>query len=258
MKPTWDEFFAEQRATGCLADIEAKVRGLRWMKPLVVDGAEPIQPPAVFPPAADVFRAFELTPLHEVRVVILGQDPYHGPGQAHGLAFSVPPRVVAPPSLRNILRELADDLAGPDFGFRLDARSVLAANDLTPWARQGVLLLNTALTVLEGEPRSHLQPWRPFTDAVVRHLVSGVLPALLPIFVLWGKPARETLERAVGTLRPVRDLDGVLRAQNTFAVASAHPSPLSAKSGFFGSRPFSKVNRVLELFDQPPIDWRLP
>lgn len=188
----------------------------------------------VYPPVGDRFRALELTPPDAVRVVVLGQDPYHGPGQAHGLAFSVPPGVRPPPSLRNIYKELAADLdvARPGHG------------SLDGWARQGVLLLNTVLTVADGQAGSHArQGWEAVTDAVVAHAAAGPRPLA---FLLWGAHAQAKAD-AIPALADPRHL--LLR--------SVHPSPLSARRGFFGSRPFSRVNAFLQAQGEPPIDWAL-
>lgn len=185
----------------------------------------------VHPPRDRVFRALELTPFRRVRVVLLGQDPYHGPGQAHGLAFSVPPGVRPPPSLRNLLRELRDDLGvpTPDHG------------TLTPWARRGVLLLNAVLTVREGEPGSHAgKGWERFTDAVLRRVTAKRSPV---VFLLLGSRAQEKATSVDLSAHAV--------------VTAAHPSPLSAWRGFFGSRIFSTVNARLEAAGREPIDWRL-
>ncbi len=180
----------------------------------------------VFPAADEVFAALHLTPLARTRVVILGQDPYHGLGQAHGLAFSVRPDVPLPPSLRNIYRELQEDLgvAPPPDGC------------LSGWARQGVLLLNTVLTVRADAAHSHARKgWERFTDAII----GLVAERRRAVFVLWGGPARQ--KRPLLGAAPV--------------VESAHPSPLSAYRGFFGSRPFSQVNTFLVARGEPPIDW---
>ncbi|MCL4204538.1 MAG: uracil-DNA glycosylase [Pirellulaceae bacterium] len=186
----------------------------------------------VYPPAEDMFQAFALTPYEQVRVLLLGQDPYHDQGQAHGLCFSVRPGVPAPPSLVNILRELRDDL-----GCEFPDHGCLAA-----WARQGVLLLNTVLTVRAHEPNSHRnRGWERFTDAVIRRVQDKPQPV---VFVLWGQPAR----KKAALIDPARHT----------IVQSAHPSPLSARRGFFGSRPFSAVNRALVRHGLAPIDWPLP
>lgn len=189
------------------------------------------QKATVYPPREDVFAAFHLTPYHRVKAVILGQDPYHGPGQAHGLCFSVPPGAKNPPSLRNILRELHHDLGIP----------VPNGGCLTPWAEQGVLLLNTVLTVRAGNANSHRnRGWEMFTDAVIAAINRRTEPVA---FVLWGRHA-EAKARLIDTARhPV--------------VRSPHPSPLSARRGFFGSRPFSKVNAALRQSGQQPVDWSL-
>ncbi len=183
------------------------------------------------PPAPFVFNALRLTPLESVRVVILGQDPYHGPGQAMGLSFSVPPGVEQPPSLRNIFSELQNDLG-------LDPPTT---GDLTPWAERGVLLLNSVLTVAPRSAASHAgKGWEPFTDRVISELSTrrdGI------VFLLWGRYAQQK-GSIVDTSR-----HHVLRA--------AHPSPLSAHNGFFGCRHFSRANELLVTAGQVEIDWRL-
>lgn len=186
----------------------------------------------VYPPAGEVFAALHLTPRATTRVVILGQDPYHGAGQAHGLCFSVRRGVPVPPSLQNIHKELHNDLgvAIPQHG------------NLEAWARQGVLLLNTCLTVRGGAAGSHHgKGWERFTDRVIG-VVDG-LPHPV-VFILWGAPARK--KRAL------------LNTSRHAIVESPHPSPLSAHQGFFGTRPFSRANVALEAAGLPPIDWQLP
>lgn len=184
----------------------------------------------VYPPRAQVFRALELTPREAVRVVLLGQDPYHGPGQAHGLAFSVPAGVPQPPSLRNLLREREDDLGLP----------APESGDLTSWARCGVLLLNVALTVRAGEAGSHGgRGWERFTDAVVRAVDDG--PPV--VFLLLGT-------RAQGKAA------GVDQARHR-VIEAPHPSPLSAWRGFSGSRIYSRTNVALEALGRASVDWRL-
>lgn len=186
----------------------------------------------IFPKGSEYFRALDLTPLEEVRVVILGQDPYHGEGQAHGLCFSVQPGVRIPPSLVNIYKEMQDDLGIPPVhhGF------------LEHWAKQGVLLLNSVLTVEMGRAASHQgRGWERFTDAVIRAVNEQEKPV---VFILWGSYAQKKAAFVD------RDRHLVLR--------SAHPSPLSAHNGFFGSRPFSKANAFLENHGRKPIDWQLP
>ncbi|MBN1206138.1 MAG: uracil-DNA glycosylase [Myxococcaceae bacterium] len=185
----------------------------------------------VYPSEEELFSAFRLTPYERVRVLLLGQDPYHGPGQAHGLAFSVRPGVPLPRSLVNIFKELESDVGLPP----------PASGSLVPWARQGVLLLNAVLTVRDGEPNSHEgHGWEEFTDAVIRAVGAKPEPV---VFLLWGAYARKK-KKLIDTRRHV-------------VVESAHPSPLSASNGFFGSRPFSQINAALEARGQAPIDWRL-
>lgn len=186
----------------------------------------------VFPPEKEVFSALALTPFDQVRVVILGQDPYVGPRQAHGLAFSVLPGVKPPPSLHNIFKELHDDLGCrvPNNGY------------LVPWARQGVLLLNAVLTVRAGQPNSHKgKGWEQFTDVVIR-CVSDRQDGV--VFVLWGANAQKKL--------------GQIDTDANTVIRGAHPSPLSARTGFFGSRPFSKINQALKSSGMPEIDWQIP
>jgi uracil-DNA glycosylase len=186
----------------------------------------------IFPKGVDYFRALDLTPLGKVKVVILGQDPYHGEGQAHGLCFSVQPGVRTPPSLNNIYKEMQADLgiAPARHGF------------LEHWARQGVLLLNSVLTVEMGRAASHQgKGWEAFTDAVVRLVAQSEQPV---VFMLWGAYA----QRKAAFVDQSRHL----------VIKSAHPSPLSAHSGFLGSRPFSKANAFLEAHGRGAIDWALP
>lgn len=185
----------------------------------------------VFPPSDDIFNAFHMTPLGEVKVVIIGQDPYHEPGQAHGLCFSVKPGVEIPPSLVNIYKELQDDLGCyiPDNGY------------LVKWARQGVLMLNTVLTVRAHRANSHHgQGWEEFTDAAIRALNTQDRPI---VFILWGKPAQSK--------------KSMLNNPNHLILEAPHPSPLSAYRGFFGSRPFSRTNEFLKERGVEPIDWQI-
>jgi len=186
----------------------------------------------IFPKGSEYFRALDLTPIDKVRVVILGQDPYHGPGQAHGLCFSVRPGVRIPPSLVNIYKEMQSDLGIPPakHGF------------LEHWAKQGVLLLNSVLTVVEGQAAAHQgKGWEQFTDAVIRAV--NEQPHSV-VFILWGAYAQKKAA-FVDTSRHL-----VLKAP--------HPSPLSAHNGFFGSKPFSKTNDFLVSKGYAPIDWQLP
>lgn len=185
----------------------------------------------VYPPEDLVFAALHRTPLSTVKVLILGQDPYHGPGQAHGLCFSVPDGVTAPPSLRNIFIELHDDL-----GLEIPANG-----NLQRWADNGVLLLNTTLTVRAGVAASHQNHgWERFTDEVIRVVDQQTAHT---VFILWGASAR----------RKVSLID---RSRHTI-LQSAHPSPLSAHRGFFGSRPFSRANEALRAAGREPVDWSL-
>lgn len=191
---------------------------------------------AIFPPAGAWFRALDLTPPDRVRVVILGQDPYHGPGQAHGLCFSVPPGVRPPPSLANIYKELKSDL-----GIDPPAHGCLES-----WARQGVLLLNSVLTVEQGRAASHQgRGWERFTDAVIAHVAARSEPV---VFLLWGSYAQKKAAF-------VRD---VTAGGHHLVLKAAHPSPLSAHNGFLGCRHFSKANAFFEARELPPIDWALP
>jgi uracil-DNA glycosylase len=190
----------------------------------------------VFPRGGEWFRALDLTPLDKVRVVILGQDPYHGAGQAHGLCFSVPPGAKPPPSLVNIYKEMQSDLgiAPARHGF------------LDHWARQGVLLLNSVLTVEMGRAASHQgKGWERFTDAVIARVAAREEPV---VFMLWGNYAQKKAASVEDAARDGRHL--ILRA--------AHPSPLSAHNGFFGCRHFSKANAFLAERGLPPIEWTLP
>ena len=189
----------------------------------------------IYPPRGQRLAALERTRLDAVKVVILGQDPYHGPGQAHGLAFSVPDGVAIPPSLRNIYKELESDLG----------IAPAAHGNLSRWAEQGVLLLNTALTVEAGRAGSHQRRgWEEFTDAAVAAVAAREVPS---VFILWGSHAQKKAARVAGLGPDSQHL--VLR--------SPHPSPLSAYAGFFGSRPFSKANAFLEANGRGAIDWRI-
>lgn len=185
----------------------------------------------IYPPADDIFNAFHLTPLKDVKVVILGQDPYHGDGQAHGLCFSVKPDVEIPPSLVNIYQELHDDLGCyiPNNGY------------LEKWARQGVMMLNTVLTVRAHQANSHRGiGWEEFTDAAIRVIAQQDRPI---VFILWGRPAQAK--------------KSMLHNPKHLILEAPHPSPLSAYRGFFGSRPFSKTNDFLTANGLTPIDWQI-
>ena len=185
----------------------------------------------IFPESKDIFSAFELTPFHQVKVVILGQDPYHNDRQAHGLCFSVRPEVEVPPSLVNIYQELHDDLGCyiPNNGY------------LTKWARQGVLMLNTVLTVRAHQANSHRgKGWEEFTDAAIRILSEQDRPI---VFILWGSPAQKKA--------------AMLHNPKHLILKAPHPSPLSAFRGFFGSKPFSQTNEFLVKNGLEPIDWQI-
>ena len=185
----------------------------------------------IYPSMYDIFNALKYTPFHEVRVVILGQDPYHGPRQAHGLSFSVQPGVAIPPSLLNIYKELKDDLGCyiPNNGY------------LKSWADQGVLLLNTSLTVIASKANSHQKiGWEIFTDRVIQVLNEREDPV---IFILWGGNARSKKK--------------YIDKSRHYIIESVHPSPLSAYNGFFGSKPFSRANTLLEQMGKTPINWQI-
>ncbi|KOO49776.1 uracil-DNA glycosylase [Viridibacillus arvi] len=185
----------------------------------------------IYPPKAEVWNAFRYTSYDDVKVVILGQDPYHGEGQAHGLSFSVKQGVKHPPSLQNMLKELESDLGLP----------IPIDGTLTKWAEQGVLMLNTVLTVREGQAHSHKkQGWEQFTDTVIQKLSDREQPI---IFVLWGKPAQQK-KRLIDTSRHA-------------IIEAPHPSPLSSYRGFFGSKPYSKINAQLQEWGVSPIDFDL-
>jgi uracil-DNA glycosylase len=185
----------------------------------------------IYPPGSQIFHAFEATPFDKVKVVIIGQDPYHGPKQAHGLSFSVQQGVATPPSLINIFKELHEDVGLP----------IPRHGHLEKWAKQGVLLLNASLTVRAGEPMSHSKlGWEKFTNTVIEkvsHLKENI------VFVLWGRFAQEK--------------QSLIDDKKHYIIKSAHPSPLSAKNGFFGSKPFSKINTFLVKKGIDPIDWAL-
>lgn len=185
----------------------------------------------IFPPAKEIYQALHLTSYEATKVVILGQDPYHGEGQAHGLAFSVREGMRFPPSLVNIFKELEADLGCP----------YPSSGDLTPWAKEGVLLLNTTLTVKEKTPLSHKDKgWETLTDSIIKVLAQKESPL---VFILWGANARAK--------------KAYLKDTPHLIIESAHPSPLSAHRGFFGSKPFSKCNAFLKSVDQEEIDWCL-
>lgn len=221
MKTDWNPILKEELAKPYWAELQRFVQSERSTH-------------RVFPPENEVFAALHLTPFSSTKVVILGQDPYHGVGQAHGLCFSVRPGVPTPPSLQNVFKELRDDLGCtiPNHG------------NLVGWAEQGVLLLNATLTVQESKAASHQgKGWETFTDAVLTAVAAKSEPV---VFVLWGASARKKKALVVSTGNP------------HIVIESAHPSPLSAYNGFFGSRPFSRVNAALVEAGRDPIDWQLP
>ena len=213
---TWNEILAEEMQKDYYQELQAFVQKRR---------AEV----RVFPEEKNVFKALELTPFESVKVVILGQDPYHGFGQAHGLSFSVQKGIPLPPSLKNIYKELQEDIGG----------DLPTEGDLTHWAKQGVLLLNTVLTVEEGNANSHKgKGWERLTNRLIESLNELKHPV---IFILWGKPAQ--------------DKEKLIINPNHVILKAPHPSPLSAYRGFFGSKPFSRVNGILIQQGQTPIRW---
>jgi uracil-DNA glycosylase len=197
-----------------------------WLK------TEKISNSTVYPPGSLIFNAFDQTPFEQLKVVVIGQDPYHGPGQAHGLSFSVPEGVKPPPSLQNMFKELRSDLGiqmPTDYG------------NLTQWAKQGVLLLNASLTVRANQPNSHARiGWMEFTDAVIKTISAKKSNV---VFLRWGRFAQEK--------QPLID------ETKHYVLKAAHPSPLSADKGFFGCRHFSKTNAILVKHGKDPIDWQL-
>ena len=214
---TWNEILAEEMQKDYYQELQAFVQKRR---------AEV----RVFPEEKNVFNALELTPFESVKVVILGQDPYHGFGQAHGLSFSVQKGIPLPPSLKNIYKELQEDIGG----------ELPTEGDLSHWAKQGVLLLNTVLTVEEGNANSHKgMGWETLTNRFIESLNELKHPV---IFILWGKPAQ--------------DKEKLITNPNHVILKAPHPSPLSAYRGFFGSKPFSRVNDILIQQGQTPIRWK--
>lgn len=212
---TWTEILAPIKNTEYFTTLWEKVK-------------EEYQTTKCFPPKNQIFRAIELTPFEEVKVVIIGQDPYHNDNQANGLCFSVSDKVTAPPSLKNIFKELEDDL-----GIKK------TSNELEMWAKQGVLLLNATLTVRAHEANSHKDlGWEKFTDFIIKEISDKKENV---VFVLWGAFAQKKV--------------GLIDASKHFIIQSAHPSPFSVHKGFFGSRPFSKINQFLEEKGKEPINW---
>lgn len=222
LEPSWHAVLKEELAKPYVAELKAFLQ------------EEKERGSIIYPPEELVFNAFRETPFAHVKVVIMGQDPYHGKGQAHGLSFSVLPGITPPPSLKNIYKELREDVGIPE----------PTHGCLLSWAKQGVLLLNATLTVRAGEPKSHHgRGWERFTDAVIEKLYEREDPI---VFVLWGKSAAEKVERVIhGRKGP----HAVLLAP--------HPSPYSVHSGFFGCKHFSKINAYLDSWGKPPIHWTL-
>ena len=209
-------------------EILAPIKNTEYFTTLWEKVKEEYQTTKCFPPKNQIFRAIELTPFEEVKVVIIGQDPYHNDNQANGLCFSVSDKVTAPPSLKNIFKELEDDL-----GIKK------TSNELEIWAKQGVLLLNATLTVRAHEANSHKDlGWEQFTDFIIKEISDKKENV---VFVLWGAFAQKKA--------------GLIDTKKHFIIQSVHPSPLSARKGFFGSRPFSKINQFLEEKGKEPINW---
>ncbi len=209
-------------------DVLAPIKNTEYFTTLWEKVKEEYQTTKCFPPKDQIFRAIELTPFDEVKVVIIGQDPYHNDNQANGLCFSVSDKVKAPPSLKNIFKELEDDL-----GIKK------TSNELEMWAKQGVLLLNATLTVRAHEANSHKDlGWEQFTDFIIKEISDKKENV---VFVLWGAFAQKKA--------------GLIDASKHFVIQSAHPSPFSVHKGFFGSRPFSKINQFLEEKGKEPINW---
>ena len=228
LEPSWRALLEEEFAADYMQELSAFLR------------AEKRAGRTIYPAGADMFAALDTTPVDAVRVVIIGQDPYHGPGQAHGLCFSVRSGTALPPSLLNIYKEIASDLG-------VDMQAVIAARQgcLTPWARQGVLLLNSVLSVEQGRAGAHQgKGWERFTDAVVHRLVAHKeARGERLIFLLWGSYAQKKA--------------AFVDARRHCVLSSPHPSPLSAHRGFFGSKHFSKTNEDLRASGAAPIDWVL-
>lgn len=220
LESSWKNILKEELSCPYLQDLQSFLR------------AEGKRGAVIYPPLPFLYQAFEETPFDRVKVVVVGQDPYHGPGQAHGLCFSVPCGLPLPPSLKNIYRELHSDLGIPP-----------AKNGcLLSWAKQGVLLLNATLTVESGKPASHYgKGWERFTDKVIEVLVDRKDPL---VFVLWGKNAQEKSTRILQA-----------KSHNHCVLMAPHPSPFSAHQGFFGSRPFSKINDALIKAGKETIHW---
>jgi uracil-DNA glycosylase len=219
MLQTWQEALGEEKQKPYFKEI------LAFLKSQTLLGKK------IYPASENIFNALKLTPFDQIKVVILGQDPYHGPKQAHGLSFSVLPGVAAPPSLQNIFKEIHQDLGLP----------IPNHGHLEKWARQGVLLLNTSLSVEAGKPQSHAKiGWEQFTNKIIEK-ISQEKTGL--VFLLWGTPAQKKAE--------------LIDKNKHYILKAAHPSPLSAHRGFFGCKHFSKTNEILKSLGKEPIDWAL-
>lgn len=219
IEPSWEKELAPEFDKPYFAGI------VRYLKEQKAEGKE------IYPAGPLIFNAFKLTPFDKVKAVLIGQDPYHGKGQAHGLSFSVPPGIKPPPSLMNMYKELKDDL-----GIEAPAHGCLES-----WARQGLLMLNTSLTVEAATPMSHSKiGWEQFTDAVIR-TVSEKKEGI--VFILWGRFAQQK--------------EALIDKNKHFVLKAAHPSPFSAYNGFFGSKPYSRTNELLEQQGKEPINWAL-
>ena len=213
---TWDKFFKEE---------ESK----EYYKNLMNEVNKSYEKSVVFPPKDKIFNAFTLTPLSNLKVVILGQDPYHGFGQAQGLAFSTPSNIKNPPSMANILKEINEDIGS----------SICMDGDLTPWAKDGVLLINAILTVEESKPKSHHKlGWEIFTDNLIKFISENCKDV---VFILWGSSAIKK--------------EKIINNSNHHILSGVHPSPLSSYRGFFGCKHFSKTNDILKQLNKEPIKW---
>lgn len=220
IEPSWDPFLKE----------EFQKPYMQSLKQFLIE--EKKAGKKVYPPSENVFEAFKLTPYDKVKVVIIGQDPYHGPNQAHGLCFSVQPHIPLPPSLKNIYKEIQEDVG----------LSPASTGYLVNWAKQGVFLLNATLTVREGQPASHQKRgWEEFTDRVIERISLKKEPL---VFILWGRSAQDKVEKVLHSNPPEH-----------LILKAAHPSPFSAYNGFFGCKHFSKTNEHLRKYGLQPIDW---
>jgi uracil-DNA glycosylase len=217
VKSTWEDFFKEEEAKD-------------YYKSLMQDIDKAYDTTTVFPPKDKIFNAFDLTPLSELKVVLLGQDPYHAVGQAQGLAFSTPSSVKNPPSMRNILKEIDSDLTRP---------SICEDGDLNPWAEDGVLLINAILTVEEAKPKSHHKlGWEIFTDNLIKFISSNTKDI---VFILWGGSAIKK--------------EKIIDTTSHHILKGVHPSPLSSYRGFFGCKHFSKTNDILKQLGKAEVRW---